>query len=107
MTFGAVNLDYLTGRFHRKVDGLVGIMLGEYDKCPCCGRFMTQVSRSKWPDEDSITYRCKKDGLMKVISHDVSDEEIAWGCGESLVFLDEEDSNSAIGVNKGENECQD
>ena len=24
MTFGAVNFDYRAGRFHRKVDGLVG-----------------------------------------------------------------------------------
>ena len=26
MTFGAVNFDYRTGRFHRKVDGLVGLL---------------------------------------------------------------------------------
>ena len=27
MTFGVVNLDYRAGRFHRKVDGLVGIIM--------------------------------------------------------------------------------
>jgi len=27
MTFGAVNFDYRAGRFHRKVDGLVGLKL--------------------------------------------------------------------------------
>jgi len=29
MTFGAVNFDYRAGRFHRKVDGLVGIIMIE------------------------------------------------------------------------------
>jgi hypothetical protein len=27
MTFGEVNFDYLTGRFHRKVDGLVRLLM--------------------------------------------------------------------------------
>ena len=93
MNVPALNFDRVQARVQDTVNLLVGIMIGEYEKCPCCGRFM-KSDRTMLRKEDYIIYTCKKCGRMKETFLDVSDEEIAWGCGIDFEFIDDEDPNS-------------
>ena len=71
MTFGAVNFDYRAGRFHRKVDGLVGIMKNKQliDTWPCCDCKFTPSGRdcAKWRKKTGKVKNYKGDGCGRPI----------------------------------------